>query len=115
GPNYTGPAPANADIQAFRINLWENIRGGNRCGNCHGAGGQAPTFARSDDVNQAYQQAGSVINRDSPSQSALVLKVAGGHNCWLADAGACATILTRWITDWVGASDTTVRQIELVA
>jgi hypothetical protein len=115
GPNYTGPAPANADIQAFRINFWENIRGGNRCGNCHAAGGQAPTFARSDDVNQAYQQAGSVINRDSPSQSALVLKVAGGHNCWLADAGACATILTRWITDWVGASDTAVRQIELVA
>jgi hypothetical protein len=43
-----------------------------------------------------------------------VLKVAGGHNCWEADPGACATILTRWITDWVGASDGGGRQIELV-
>jgi hypothetical protein len=115
GPNYVGPAPQNADIQAFRVNFWENIRGGNRCGNCHGAGGQAPTFARSDDVNQAYQQASAVVNRNSPSQSTIVLKVGGGHNCWLADAGACATILSRWISDWVGATDTSVRQIELVA
>ena len=23
---YTGPAPANADVQAFKINLWQNIR-----------------------------------------------------------------------------------------
>lgn len=115
GPSYSGPAPATADIQAFRINFWENVRGTNRCGNCHGAGGQAPQFARSDDVNAAYQQANAVISRDTPSQSTLVLKVGGGHNCWLADAGACATILTRWITDWVGATDTGGRQIELVA
>src|SRR5215217_4437128 len=57
GPTYSGPAPATADIQAFRINFWENVRGTNRCGNCHNAGGQTPQFARSDDVNAAYQQA----------------------------------------------------------
>src|SRR5688500_4668530 len=57
GPNYAGPAPATDDIQAFRVEFWENIRGTNRCGNCHNATGQAPTFARSDDVNAAYQQA----------------------------------------------------------
>ena len=66
GPNYTGPAPATADIQAFRVNFWENVRGADRCGNCHNAGGQAPQFARSDDVNQAYQQANGVVNRDNP-------------------------------------------------
>lgn len=114
GPNYTGPAPATADIQAFRVNFWENARATDRCGNCHNAGGQAPQFARSDDVNAAYQQATGVVNRDSPSQSALVTKVAGGHNCWLPDAGACASILTRWITDWVGATGTGGKQIELV-
>ncbi|MGH8177082.1 MAG: LamG domain-containing protein [Steroidobacter sp.] len=115
GPNYAGPAPATADIQAFRINFWENVRGANRCGNCHTAAGQAPQFARSDDVNAAYQQASAIVDRESPSQSAIVLKVGGGHNCWLPDAGACASIMTRWIQDWVGAAGTAGRQIELVA
>ena len=55
--DYTGPAPANADVQAFRINLWENIKANNRCGGCHNAGGQTPKFARNDDVNLAYQAA----------------------------------------------------------
>ncbi len=66
GPTYSGPPPANADIQAFRINFWENVRGTNRCGSCHNATGQAPQFARSDDVNAAYQQAGGVVDRDEP-------------------------------------------------
>lgn len=115
GSDYVGPAPLTPDVQAFRVNFWENIRGSSRCGNCHKAGGQAPTFARADDVNAAYEQANPVIDRASPSQSPLVLKVGGGHNCWLSDAGACASILTRWITDWVGAAGVGGRQIELVA
>src|SRR5688572_28790364 len=60
--DYTGPAAANADIQAFRINLWENIKGNNRCGSCHNANGQTPTFARNDDVNMAYQAANGIVN-----------------------------------------------------
>src|SRR5262249_42816461 len=91
-----------------------NVRSTNRCGSCHTAGGQSPQFARSDDVNAAYQQAGGVVNRENPSQSIIVAKVGGGHNCWLADAGACASIMTRWIQDWVGASGTGGRQIQLV-
>ena len=114
GPSYSGPAPASDDVQAFRINFWENVRGDDRCGACHSAGGQAPTFARSDDVNAAYQQAAAIVDRGTPSQSLLVQKVAGGHNCWEADPGACATILTRWITDWVGASGDGGNQIELI-
>lgn len=113
GPSYTGPVPATPDIQAFRVEFWENVRGTNRCGNCHTAGGQSPSFARSDDVNAAYQQAQAIVNRESPSQSPLVLKVASGHNCWLPDADACASILTRWIAAWVGASATGGRQIQL--
>ena len=42
--DYTGPPPATADVQAFRVNVWENLRSDSRCGACHGAGGQAPTF-----------------------------------------------------------------------
>lgn len=112
---YSGPVPATADIQSFKVNFWDNVRGTDRCGNCHTAGGQSPSFARSDDVNAAYQQASGVVDRNSPSQSRIVTKVGGGHNCWLPDAGACASILTRWITDWVGATAEGGRQIELVA
>lgn len=114
GPSYTGPAPVSDDVQAFKVNFWENVRGENRCGNCHKAGGQMPNFARSDDVNEAYQQAQSVINRENPSQSTIVVKVGGGHNCWLADPSACASILTTWITNWVGASGAAAKQIELL-
>jgi len=59
---YTGPAAATADVTAFQINLWQNIRVQNRCGGCHFAGGQSPQFARSDDVNLAYQAALPLVN-----------------------------------------------------
>src|SRR5437660_8897620 len=100
---YTGPAPGNADVQAFKINLWENIRASNRCGGCHHAGGQSPMFARSDDVNLAYQAVGPLVNFAQPDQSTLVLKVGGGHNCWVADPKACADTMLTWIKNWIGA------------
>lgn len=114
GADYVGPAAANDDIQAFRNEFWNNIRTPDRCGGCHNATGQAPSFARSDDVNQAYQQANGVINRENPSLSLIVTKVAGGHNCWRGDPAACASDLTRWITAWVGATGTGGKQITLL-
>jgi hypothetical protein len=65
---YTGPAPATADVQAFEVNFWNNIRGQNRCGACHNATtpAQMPNFARSDDVNLAYAQANTVVNLNQP-------------------------------------------------
>ena len=99
-PTYNGPPPATGDIQAFQVSLWQNIIASDRCGGCHNAGGQQPNFARSDDVNLAYQAAQSVVTLADPSQSRHVTKVGGGHNCWLADAGACADIMTTWIENW---------------
>src|SRR5579862_6040772 len=101
--DYTGPAPANADVQAFKINLWQNIRTANRCGGCHHEGGQSPQFARSDDVNLAYQAALPLVNLTAPDQSLMVMKVGGGHNCWVADPSACASTLLVWIQAWIGA------------
>ncbi|MEP6885106.1 MAG: LamG domain-containing protein [Gammaproteobacteria bacterium] len=103
---YTGPAPATADVQAFAVNFWANVRVQNRCGQCHNATSpaQMPNFARSDDVNLAYAQANTVVNLQQPSTSLIVTKVSGGHNCWLADPGACGEILTTWISNWAGAS-----------
>lgn len=114
GGDYTGPVPATPEIQAFRVEFWQPALATAGCQGCHNAGGQSPTFLRTDDVNQAFQQANTVVNRDTPALSTLVTKVAGGHNCWLPDPGACATILTRWISAWVGSTGTGGRQIQLV-
>jgi hypothetical protein len=115
---YTGPAPATADVQAFEVNLWNNIRGQNRCGQCHNATtpAQMPNFARSDNVNLAYAQANTVVNLAQPSTSLMVVKVSGGHNCWLADPSACGQILTTWISNWAGATGAgSATQVQLVA
>ncbi|MDH4310643.1 MAG: LamG domain-containing protein [Gammaproteobacteria bacterium] len=103
-PTYSGPAPATADVQAFKINVWDNLKAGNRCGQCHVSGGQAPQFVRQDDVNLAYAAANTIVNLASPRDSRMVQKVAGGHNCWLASNDACADILTTWISAWAGAT-----------
>jgi hypothetical protein len=115
---YTGPAPATADVQAFSVNFWANVRVQNRCGQCHNATSpaQMPNFARSDDVNLAYAQANTVVNLAQPATSLIVTKVSGGHNCWLADPQACGTILTTWISNWAGATGAaSATQVTLVA
>jgi len=113
--SYTGPPAATADTTAFQINLWQNIRVQNRCGGCHHEGGQSPMFARSDDVNQAYTAALPLINATNPSQSTMVLKVGGGHNCWVADPNVCAQTLLTWIQNWLGGGSASATQITLVA
>jgi hypothetical protein len=101
---YAGPAPQSAEVQSFRISFWENVKANNRCGGCHNAIGQSPRFARNDDVNLAYAEATSLVSLTQPDQSPLVLKVAGGHNCWLSSNSACADILTTWIRNWAGSA-----------
>jgi len=112
---YTGPAAGNADIQAFKVNLWEQVRQPNRCGGCHHEGGQSPMFARSDDVNLAYQAAAPLVNLTQPDQSELVLKVGGGHNCWVADPQSCADTMLTWIKAWIGAGSASATGIQLTA
>jgi Concanavalin A-like lectin/glucanases superfamily len=114
---YTGPAAATADVTAFQVAFWNNVRVQNRCGQCHNSTSpaQMPNFARSDDVNLAYAQANTVVNLATPSTSLIVTKVAGGHNCWLADNGACGQILTTWIANWAsssGAASTAAVQLQ---
>jgi hypothetical protein len=116
--NYTGPAAATADVTAFQVNFWNNVRSQNRCGQCHNATtpAQMPNFARSDDVNLAYAQANTVVSLSQPSTSLIVTKVGGGHNCWLADSSACAQILTTWIANWAGATGAgSATQVQLQA
>ncbi len=112
--NYSGPEPATIDVQSFKTNLWDNLVG--KCGNCHGSNGQSPTFVRSDDINLAYNDALSVVDLDTPADSRLVSKVAGGHSCWEASSTACAVIMTAYIENWLGdGGDGLGKQIVLLA
>jgi hypothetical protein len=114
GPaGYQGPPPASQDVQAFKINVWDNLSGSNRCGSCHGAGGQSPQFVRGDDINLAYQAANTVATLADPASSRMVGKVGGGHHCWLASDSACADQLTAWIRNWAGATVGGTREITL--
>ena len=113
--NYTGPAASTADVQAFRLNVWENLNKQNRCGACHGTGGQSPTFVRMDDVNLAYAQANAIADLANPASSRMVTKVAGGHNCWLDSDSACGDVITAYITAWAGGVTGGGNVIELVA
>ncbi|XOV86692.1 MAG: LamG domain-containing protein [Pseudomonadota bacterium] len=110
-----GPPPQTDDVQRFRLSLWENLAPENRCGECHGAGGQSPTFARNDDINAAYDEVNPLVDLNQPSRSRLVSKVGGGHNCWLASNQACADILETWISNWAGESLGSSNAIELTA
>lgn len=110
--NYSGPPPATSDVQAFKLNVWDNLSPTNRCGNCHTTGGQSPTFVRNDDINLAYAEispppgatVSSYVDLAIPANSRLVTKVAGGHNCWLASDQACADVITAYITAWAGGA-----------
>lgn len=118
---YTGPAPATADVQAFKINVWDNLSATNRCGSCHVAGGQSPQFVRQDDVNLAYSAANSVVNGQlvinlaAPDQSLMVTKVRNGHQCWLADNNICADTIQGYIEAWGNGTSTTSKEIVLEA
>ncbi len=99
---YSGPPPSTDDVQSFKINVWDNLVSEQRCGACHGTNGQSPSFVHQDDVNMAYAAANPIVDLTRPSESLLVTKVGGGHNCWLTSDSACADILTTWISAWAG-------------
>ncbi len=111
---YAGPAAQTADIQAFRLNVWENLRTDQRCSRCHVNGSQSPFFMRDDNINLAYSAALPLINRNSPFESRLVTKVGSGHNCWLESNVACADVMLRWVEAWLGAGGNDIgRQIPI--
>jgi hypothetical protein len=115
-PDYTGLAPRSADVQSFRLSLWNVVRDRARCGGCHNeTSGQAPQFARGDDVNLAYDAALQIVNLAQADQSRMVVKVAGGHNCWVSSNQACVDIITNAIKAWSGSSGGGVTQIQLQA
>jgi hypothetical protein len=100
---YVGPPPATADVQAFKLNFWDNLQGDDRCGTCHKPS-QAPRFVRADDINLAYQEANTVVDLANPGLSRIVAKVRAGHHCWVQDNNVCGDTITRWITAWASVT-----------
>ena len=113
GVVYNGPSPTTADVQNFKVNLWDNVADPTRCGACHGRGGQSPTFTQADDINLAYTAANSVVNLDDPASSRLVEKVRGGHNCWVQSLDFCAERMEDWISRWATSSGITLTETAL--
>ena len=113
--DYSGPAPATDDVLNFKRSVWDELSGQNKCGACHNAGGQAPQFVHEGDINIAYAQANTIVNLSDPSQSEMVTKVAGGHNCWTTSITACTDLLTVYISNWAGGSGGSVKTVELRA
>lgn len=113
---YKGTNPAaTEDVLKFQTRLWVNIARENRCGSCHGVGGQQPLFARGDDINLAYASVldTALVDLGNPSQSRLVTRVVAGHNCWLASAEACGDIIATWIAAWAENDGTEANSLVL--
>jgi mono/diheme cytochrome c family protein len=101
---YSGPPPATDDVNAYKQFLWNNVAVANRCGSCHGSGGQSPQFVRSDDINLAYAATNPYVDLANPEDSILVERVASGHNCWSDDLDVCETVMTTYIRNWALAT-----------
>ena len=115
GPGYTGPAPLDADVQAFQLNVWNNLVADNRCGNCHKQAGPGPTaFVRDDDINLAYQAALNVVDLNIPAQSRLVERMTEGHQCWDNSNNVCAELMTGYISAWANATSTAATQVTIL-
>ena len=112
-----GPPAATEDVRAFEISVWNNLKADNRCGECHGNGGQSPNFADPTDVNVAYSYAVPLVNLQDPGSSLLVTKVGSGHNCWEAVDTVCADSIEQMIVNWAGGSgeELTARVIQMTA
>ena len=112
-----GPPAATEDARRFEINVWNNLKAENRCGQCHTSGSdqaQEPYFMERSDVNIAYSNAVPLVNLQDPAESRLVTKVAEGHNCWLDVPSACADSIESMISNWAGSDNTTTaRAIKL--
>lgn len=110
---YKGPNASSADVLRYQVNVWSNLALDDRCGACHIEGGQSPSFARRDSIDEAYNAALALVDLEAPSTSRLVSKVAEGHNCWRAEASVCADTMTTWIENWANSAGVTGKVIVL--
>lgn len=114
---YDGAPPASDEIQNFKVSFYDFVAGNDRCGECHTPGASGKTsFADQTNVNEAWKAAKTVVNLEDPGASAVVTRVANGHNCWLA-AGqevTCATTITGYIERWAASGEQSSSEVQLL-
>ena len=114
---YNGPAPSTDEIQGFKNSFYDPLSADDRCGQCHTPGGTGSTmFVDQGDVNNAWQQALTVANLLDPASSAVVTRVASGHNCWLGadDAATCAATITGYVERWAEGATEFITEVKLL-
>ena len=114
---YSGPPPASAEVQQFKLSFYDQLAGNDRCGECHTSGGTGTTaFVDQADINNAWRLAQTVANTQEPFNSQVVSRVAAGHNCWLGadQAATCAATVTSYIERWAAGTDTSVNAVRLL-
>ncbi|QFU77221.1 LamG domain-containing protein [Halioglobus maricola] len=114
---YAGPAPASDEIQQFKQSFYDPLAANDRCGECHTPGGSGTTFfVNQDNVNDAWQAARTVVSLNDPAVSAVVRRVAEGHNCWLGvgQEEACATTVTGYVERWAAETVRTAATVQLL-
>ncbi len=102
--DYTGASARDQEVKRFETEVWDKLRGSDRCGSCHIPDGAAPTpFVRQDDINTAYSAALTIVNTEAPEESLMVTKVAEGHQCWLgsSEGASCAAQLVVYLRNWL--------------
>ncbi len=110
---YSGPVPANSEIQSFKSAFYDNVV--IRCGGCHTSGGVGTTaFVDNDDVNFAWEEAKKVTDLLDPGASAVVTRLENGHNCWLTSNASCAAAMTGYIERWAQGESQTASTVTLL-
>lgn len=105
---YSGPDY----IENFKRAVWDELRDEDKCGACHSetgrtsSSGQSPLFVEYDDsgeeagsaaIERSYAEFIQLIDTGVISDSQIITKVVGGHNCWLSSDQACGDIMATWI------------------
>ena len=114
---YNGPVPSSEEVQGFKTSFYDPLAADDRCGQCHTPGGTgSTTFVDQGDVNIAWQQARTVVNLLDPPASAVVTRVASGHNCWLgaAQANTCAATITGYVERWADGATEFATEVKLL-
>jgi len=104
------------EARRYEVSVWNNLKATNRCGQCHAEGEEAQDYPFADptNVNSSYSAAIALVNLENPSISAMVAKMAGGHNCWESVDKVCADIIENMISNWAFDPDnTTARAIPM--
>ena len=92
---YTGPPPATPDVQAFKLNLWDNLQATNRCGAVPRHGRPGAELRAQRRHQPRLRAANTVVDLSNPSDSRMVTEGRRRPQLLARErTAACADMLT---------------------